>query len=196
MNIPSNYFICIDILVVLLFIIFIFVGYKKGFLYELFSLIYTLASTIASWFLAPVFASLYPLIKLKNLTNDQMIIANFVNLEVILNTIAYFVIIFLVLKICYIVLSLLFKSINKVPIVGGFNRILGALMGIVNAAIITLFISMILSMPLIENGDEVKKNTVFAYINTYGEKAMSYIVENVDLNHIKSEFKDFDINCR
>lgn len=195
MNISSDLFIFIDIIVAFIFLSFVIVGFKKGLLFEVFSLVYTLASIVVAWFLSPVLANLYPIIKLKDLTNDMQIIVEFVNLEVLLNTVAYFVISFLVLKLCYILLAVILKGINKVPFVGGFNRIFGAIIGGVNSLIIIFILSMLLSTPIIKNGDEVKQNTVFKYIDTYSSKALNYIVNNSSFEHIKDEFDDFDVKA-
>lgn len=194
MIVPSSYFIFIDIAIVAMFICFIIVGYSKGFVYEVLSLLYTAISIVASWFLAPIFASMYPLVKLENLNTQAELLSRFINLDVILNTVIYFVLIFIIFKILYILLSLIFKGMNKLPVLGTINKILGAVIGILNATIVTIFLSLLLTMPIFKNGNEIKNNTIFKYINNYSDEAITLIVQNVDLNHIKQQFKDFDIN--
>lgn len=194
MIVPSSFFIFIDIAIVAMFICFIIVGYSKGFVYEVLSLLYTAITIVASWFLAPIFASMYPLVKLENLNTQAELLSRFINLDVILNTVIYFVLIFIIFKILYILLSLIFKGMNKLPVLGTINKILGAVIGILNATIVTIFLSLLLTMPIFKNGNEIKNNTIFKYINNYSDEAITLIVQNVDLNHIKQQFKDFDIN--
>ena len=194
MIVPSSFFIFIDIAIVAMFICFIIVGYSKGFVYEVLSLLYTAISIVASWFLAPIFASMYPLVKLENLNTQAELLSRFINLDVILNTVIYFVLIFIIFKILYILLSLIFKGMNKLPVLGTINKILGAVIGILNATIVTIFLSLLLTMPIFKNGNEIKNNTIFKYIKNYSDEAITLIVQNVDLNHIKQQFKDFDIN--
>ena len=194
MIIPESSFVYIDIAIVAMFICFIIVGYSKGFVYEVLSLLYTAISIVASWFLAPIFASMYPLVKLENLNTQAELLSRFINLDVILNTVIYFVLIFIIFKILYILLSLIFKGMNKLPVLGTINKILGAVIGILNATIVTIFLSLLLTMPIFKNGNEIKNNTIFKYINNYSDEAITLIVQNVDLNHIKQQFKDFDIN--
>lgn len=193
MNVPSNYFIFIDIFVVLIYLIFIIVGYKKGFLYELLSLVYTAGSLIVSWLLSPVLASIYPIIKLENSSAEIELLSKFVNLDAILNTIIYFVIIFLILKLFYFVLALIFKGMNKIPVIGKFNQILGSIVGILNATLITLTLSLLLTLPVIKNGSEIKNNTIFKYVSKYTDTIVTYVIDNVDLDHIKQEFDEFDV---
>lgn len=195
MRVSSEYFIYIDIAIALIYIALIIIGYKKGFLYELVSLVYTGVSIVIAWFLSPVLASLYPIINYQdNVVESMQLINKLVDLNPILNTIIYFVIIFLVLKVFYFILALLIKGINKIPVIGKFNQILGIFAGILNATIIVLALSMLLSLPAIDNGNEIKNGTVFKYIDIYSKNIMSYVVENVDLNNIKQQFTNFDVD--
>ena len=193
MNIPNNYFLFINVGIIAIYLLFIFIGYKKGFLFELVSLIYTGVSALIAWFLAPVLGGVYPIVKLDNLSDDAKLVSKFVNLEAITNTVIYFVIIFLILKLFYWVIALLLKSLNKIPVIGKFNQILGALAGIVNATIIVLILSTLLNLPVFENGKQIKEETFFGYIHEYSQTGLSYILDNVDLSHIQQQFKDFDI---
>lgn len=194
MTIPSNYFIYIDIFIGFIYFIFIIIGYKKGFLFELLSLLYTTISALVSWFLAPILASLYPILNINNINAETQILTKFIDLSTILNTLIYFVIVFLLLKLFYIVLAFVLKGVNKVPVIGKFNQILGIFAGIFNATLITLVLSMLLTLPVFSNGNEIKNNTVFKYVSTYSDKLLTYVVENVNLDNIKQHFDNFDID--
>ena len=172
----------------------IIIGYNKGFLYEIVNLAYTAIALAVSWFVSPVFAKLFPLIDLDKVSSETKLINNLFNLNELINTIAYFVIIFLLLKILYIFISLLVKSLNKIPVIGGFNKILGGVFGIFNATIITLFISILLSLPLFKNGNQVKENTILKYINNTSEEVLTYIAEKVGESNLDNNSEDFDID--
>jgi len=194
MNISSNLFLYINIFIAILYLFLIIIGYKKGFIYELVSLAYTAISVMISWFLAPVLGKLYPIVKLSNTNIEAQLVSKFVNIDAILNTILYFIIVFVILRIFYIVLSFLLKGMNKIPVIGKFNQILGGLMGIVNATIISLVLSFLLSLPVFKNGEEVRKNTVFKYITKYSDKLVTYAVDNLNLDNIDNYFDNFDID--
>lgn len=195
MKVSSDYFIYIDIAIALIYLLLIIIGYKKGFLYELISLLYTGISLLASWFLAPILASLYPIVNYEDhIVESMQTISKLIDLNPILNTAIYFVIVFLVLKLIYWILALLIKGINKIPVIGKFNQILGIFAGILNATIITLALSMLLSLPVIDNGKEIKDGTVFKYVDEYSQNVMNYFIENVDLNRFKHQFEDFDVD--
>ena len=194
MSIPNNCFIYINALIVLIYLIFIIIGYKKGFLFELISLIYTAVSIVISWFLAPVFAGMFPIVILSNMNVEAQLVSKLINIDVISNTVIYFVAIFFILRLFYFLISLLLKGMNKLPVIGKFNKILGGLFGIVNATFVTIMFSMLLNLPIIDNAVEVRNNTFFKYISEYSDTALSYIVENVDLDGIKAKFDSFDID--
>lgn len=194
MSIPSNCFIYINALIVLIYLTFIIIGYKKGFLFELISLIYTAVSIVISWFLAPVFAGMFPIVILSNVNVEAQLVSKLINIDAISNTVIYFVAIFFILRLFYFLISLLLKGMNKLPVIGKFNKILGGLFGIVNATFVTIMFSMLLNLPIIDNAVEVRNNTFFKYISEYSDTALSYIVENVDLDGIKAKFDSFDID--
>lgn len=191
MLIPENCFIFINIFIVLLYIAFIVFGYLKGFIFELVSLIYTAASLFIAWLISPVLANLHPILKLSDIYKEEMIITKIVNIDQIMNTFIYFVLVFVALKIAYIVISLIVKSLNKVPVLGTVNKLLGAILGIVNATLVTLVISILFTLPLFKNGQEVRKNTALCYVDKYSNALISFVVDNLNID-IDSSSIDFD----
>lgn len=193
MSIPNSYFLYIDILIVLIYLIFLFIGYKKGFLFELVSLVYTALTTFISWLLAPVLAVSYPIILFSEMNAETELISKLVNLDAVSNTVIYFVILFLIFKLLYLFVAFILKGMNKLPVIGKFNKVLGCLFGIINATIVTIMLSMLLQLPIIENSNEVINNTIFRFINEYSNNAIHFIVENVDLSSVKSKIDNFDV---
>ena len=193
MEIPSNLYIYIDLFIALIFVVFIIIGYKKGFLLSLLSLFYSFLAVIASWFLSPVFAKMYPLVKLENLDEKAQILAKLVDINNILNNAIYFVLIFLVLKLFYFVLGLILKKMNKIPVIGKFNQILGAICGILNAIIVTIVLSLLFTLPIIKNGKSVINGTVFKYVNKCSEKIIGVAIDNIDFEQLKSQIQGIDI---
>lgn len=200
MVIPESFFIFISIFIIALYIALMIIGYNKGLLYELVSLAYTGLSLGLAYFAAPVLASLFPLIDMKNIAKDMAILVDLLNLNEILNIVAYFLIIFLLLKIVYIFISILVKSLNKIPVIGKVNKSFGALFGIINATIITLVITMLLSLPLFKNGNEVKEKTILKYVNSLSQDVLTFITSrisektiaegiNLDIEAYRIEFK-------
>lgn len=196
MNIPKEFFIYINIFIIALYLVFIFIGYKKGFLYELISLLYTGLALGAAWFVSPVLASVFPIVDLGQVSGEQyQMISTMLNLNSIVNIVIYFLLTFLVLKLLYVFISLLLKSMNKIPVVGKFNQILGAVFGFVNATLIILSLSMLCSLPILKNGEEIKNGTILKFITSYSDQALNYVMKQVGNNSLSQEVTDFDIEA-
>lgn len=172
----------------------IIIGYCKGFVYALVNFAYTALCIAIAWFLSPVFANSYPIIKLEDVYEDAKLLTKLININPLINMIIYFVIIFLVLKLFYLFLAIVLKGLNKIPVIGKFNQILGAFAGIFNATLITIALSILLSLPIFRNGKEVKEKTMFKIVNSYTTKVINYVVDNFDLNKFKVKIDDFDID--
>ena len=199
MEIQQNYFLYINIAIIIIYLVFILIGYLRGLLYEVVSILYSSLALYVSWIISPVLANLYPILSLKNIYEDD-VVTNLFNFDPILNTIIYFVIVFIVLKIFYIIISLILKGFNKLPIIGKVNKILGAIFGIVNGTIVTLILSMFFTLPIFKNGDEVVEKTLFKFVKSYSNIAINFIVDNVkidpnsielDVDTVRLEFKNW-----
>ena len=194
MTIPQNYFIFITLGILLIYLVMIIIGYTKGFVYELVSLVYTVFALLAAWFISPILADHYPIIRLEKIYNDANAISKFLNLDPILNMIAYFVIVFLVLKVLYLLISLIVKSLNKIPVIGKINKVFGGLYGIINATLITFGISLFFTLPIFKNGNEVREKTILKLTDRYTKKALAFISDNADFDKMKKNFEDYDID--
>jgi len=186
MNIPSQAFIFINILVVIVYVSCVITLYKKGFLYGIFKLLSTIGALILAWILAPVLQSLFTFIKLKDTYTQSLII--------ILNTIIWFIILFILIKIVCLFFAPLLKKVSKIPVLGSVNKIGGILIGIIDATIVILIMSMLLKTPLIKNPQEVKQGTYIKYVDNLTSKGIELIVDNVDLTKIKENVSDFDVD--
>ncbi len=192
MVVSQDYFIFISVFIIAIYLLMIFLGYKKGFLSELLSLCYAAASIFAAWLVSPVFADLFPLFDIGKVSEKYELIGKLIDLNSLLNTAAYFLIVFLLLKLAYLFISLVVRSVNKIPVIGGFNRLLGAALGFVNATLIVLALSMLLSTPLIANGKAIREHTILKYIGEYTDEAFSYVVDVISENKIDKTAEGFD----
>ena len=192
MSVPENSYLYINLFILAIYVFLMIIGYMKGFLYQVINIIYTVLSLAVAWFVSPVLAELFPLISIETIDEQYKLLNSLFNLDRLLNTAAYFVIVFLLLKILYIFISLITKSLNKIPVLGKVNKVLGMIAGILNATIIVFALSMLLSLPLFKNGREVKENTVFKYIEKYTNNAISFIAEKIVV--YKGDLKDVDID--
>lgn len=186
MIIPNEYFIYINILIALIYIVIGIISYRNGFLVQLITFIYNGLALFVSWFLAPIIASRLPLV------NNNML-GNFVGIAPFVNILIYFLLIFIVLKLLYLLINPLLKKVSKIPIIGGLNKIGGLIFGFINATLIIILLSILLNTSIIKNGKEIKENTILKYFDNVTSMVVDYFKENVKIDDIEEQFNDLDI---
>lgn len=184
MVISSAYFTYLNLALIILYLAFVVIGYKNGLILQIVDLVYNILALFIGYFLAPILASHFPIVKL-----DEVYMA--LKLNVLMDTLIYMIIVFILLKLLYLIIKPLFGFVSKIPLIGFVNDIGGALMGIVNATIVVLLFCMLLNTPLFKNGNEVKEKTYLKTINGLSYKALEFSMDHFDF---QIEFKDFDID--
>lgn len=184
MVISSAYFTYLNLALIILYLAFIVIGYKNGLILQIVDLVYNILALFIGYFLAPILASHFPIVKL-----DEVYMA--LKLNVLMDTLIYMIVVFILLKLLYLIIKPLFGFVSKIPLIGFVNDIGGALMGIVNATIVVLLFCMLLNTPLFKNGNEIKEKTYLKTINGLSYKALEY---SMDHFKFENEFKDFDID--
>ena len=184
MVISSAYFTYLNLVLIILYLAFVVIGYKNGLILQIVDLVYNILALFIGYFLAPILASHFPIVKL-----DEVYMA--LKLNVLMDTLIYMIIVFILLKLLYLIIKPLFGFVSKIPLIGFVNDIGGALMGIVNATIVVLLFCMLLNTPLFKNGNEIKEKTYLKTINGLSYKALEY---SMDHFKFENEFKDFDID--
>ena len=185
MLIPEEYFLFINVAVILIFIIFAVFSYNRGMLLQIISLGYTALSVFVAWFLAPILAVRLPIVKLETLYNLY-------DVNPLVNSLVYFIIIFIAMRILYLFIAPLFKSLSKVPFLGSVNKFGGLIIGIINAFIVVILVSLLLSTPLVKNGQEVKENTIFKYAEKISDYAVKLTVDHLNFDALKEKISGFN----
>ncbi len=187
MVISSSYFIYVNLVLLILYLTSLIVGYKNGLILQIVDLIFNIVALFVAYFISPILASHFPLVKL-----DEVYMA--LNLNTLIDMLIYIVIVFLILKIIYILIKPLFASVSKIPLVGFVNRIGGALVGIINATIIVLLFCMLLNTPIFKNGQDIKNGTYLKVVNNLSYKALEFSMDHINIDLISKEIKDFNID--
>lgn len=181
----------VNVVILLIYLISVVIAYKNGFLYEVLGLFINLIILFLSYLLAPLLASKISLINID--VSAYPILAIF-NLNELFNKIIFFVLIFFVLSIFGYLIKSLFKSVSKIPFLGFFNRILGIVVGFINATIITLLLSLLVSLPFVNNGKQIKEKSLFKYVNVITNKALLSLSDYIDLDSLSNNIEGLDIN--
>lgn len=184
----------IDIAVILIYLAFFFLGVHRGFLYQIITLIASVASFFVSWRYHELFAD-YAEIWPRSLTPMQdTLFADILYQK--MNQVVWFVLLFLILKLMFAIVSQLFKGLQEVPILRQINGIFGGLLGLVISTIWVLVFSVFLNTPVITNGQMVKEQTLVGLVIQESKKVSAEFggPENAGevLNYIYTSAQELD----
>jgi len=156
----------INVIVGLIFVLCFVRGWRHGFVRMIISLIGTIASLYGAWVLAPIVQKqieLWP--KTWTPMNDSVLSGM---IYPVFNQIAWFFLLFLIFKLIFFVLDKIFKLLQKVPVFKQIMEILGGLIGIIEAFIWCMILSLILCTPLFTNGQDAINESILSTIqNTH-----------------------------
>jgi uncharacterized membrane protein required for colicin V production len=163
MEISSTWMVWVNVLLIVGFILMIYIGYKTGLLLQLFSLLSMIVKLVLAWMFSPILARVFVFYEpdlgvLENSALDDLITQN-------INTIIWFVVLYLVLSIAFLFLKPLIKGVGKLPIIKTFNQLAGMLFGAIKFFIYTIILIFLLQTPLFANGEEVIEQTWLDPIN-------------------------------
>ena len=162
-TVAENWYLPINIAVVVAFLLFILIGAKKGFLLMIVSLLGTAVSFIGAWFFAGILADyirLWPR-SWAILQNTKLAAASWQ----FMNHICWFLTLFLVLRIITGFITMICRGLQDVPIIKQISVILGGALGAAEAMLFVLVFSIALNSPLFENGAMAVENTMVSKIN-------------------------------
>ncbi|MBQ9048800.1 MAG: CvpA family protein [Solobacterium sp.] len=177
-HIPESFYFYTNIAVGVLYLFFLISGYRRGFLLSVVTVIGSVMSFLAAWRYSPVaneYLRLYP----RELTPMQdTLMAD--QVYVFVNQIAWFLIIFLVLKLVFFLIGRIAEGLQKVPVIRQISGILGAGLGAVVATFWVLAFCVVLNTPVFDNGRALKNNSCLHVISDTARAAVSELGVPVD----------------
>ena len=166
-TLQENWAIYFSAFVVIFFILKAAQGYNTGILRRLIGLVGSIISYWIAWILCGVFAKYINIISVKSLglsgTPFEAIAKTYVN------QIAWFILLFLVLRILFFVVDRIAKGVHKVPGLHAVSALLGAAFGILEAFVWMVVITVLLHTPLFKNGSYIVENSLIKQVNQVTE---------------------------
>ena len=166
-TLQENWAIYFSAFVVIFFILKAAQGYNTGILRRLIGLVGSIISYWIAWILCGVFAKYINIISVKSLGLDgtpfEAIAKTYVN------QIAWFILLFLVLRILFFVVDRIAKGVHKVPGLHAVSAILGAAFGVLEAFVWMVVITVLLHTPLFKNGSYIVENSLIKQVNQVTE---------------------------
>lgn len=188
-----NYlYLIVDAIIVGLFILCIIKGFKKGFVYQLINILFLFISLAIGYFVSPILSKSIPIFKFSNEDTLLNAILESIKIADLINNVIWFVIIVIGLNLIYLIIKPLFKSFSKMPVIGTFNKILGAFLGIIYAYLIVSLLVIFLSIPFFKEGKAIKDNTILKYTDTVSNLVNNYIIDNIDIENMLNDVENFD----
>ena len=166
-TLQENWAIYFSAFVVLFFVLKAAQGYNTGILRRLIGLVGSIISYWIAWILCGVFAKYINIISVKSLglagTPFEAIAKTYVN------QIAWFILLFLVLRILFFVVDRIAKGVHKVPGLHAVSALLGAAFGVLEAFVWMVVITVLLHTPLFKNGSYIVENSLIKQVNQVTE---------------------------
>jgi colicin V production protein len=166
-TLQENWAIYFSAFVVLFFVLKAAQGYNTGILRRLIGLVGSIISYWIAWILCGVFAKYINIISVKSLglsgTPFEAIAKTYVN------QIAWFILLFLVLRILFFVVDRIAKGVHKVPGLHAVSALLGAAFGVLEAFVWIVVITVLLHTPLFKNGSYIVENSLIKQVNQVTE---------------------------
>ncbi|MBQ7994341.1 MAG: CvpA family protein [Solobacterium sp.] len=162
-TVTENWYMPINIGLVVVFLLFILIGAKKGFLLMIVSMFGTIISLIGSWFFAGILADyirLWPR-KWAILQNTALAAASWQ----FMNHICWFLTLFLVLRLIFIFIEMICRGLQDVPFIKEISIALGGALGAAEAMLFVLVFSIALNSPFFNNGSAAVEKTMVGKIN-------------------------------
>ena len=166
-TLQENWAIYFSAFVVIFFILKAAQGYNTGILRRLIGLVGSIISYWIAWILCGVFAKYINILSVTSLglsgTPFEAIAKTYVN------QIAWFILLFLVLRILFFVVDRIAKGVHKVPGLHAVSALLGAAFGVLEAFVWMVVITVLLHTPLFKNGSYIVENSLIKQVNQVTE---------------------------
>ncbi|MCR5067072.1 MAG: CvpA family protein [Erysipelotrichaceae bacterium] len=161
MTLPPNSVMFINIGVIAVIVISLIIGYVKGFLWSVLKIIGLLAIIILAWILSSGLSDLIQIFPRKYAPFASTGLADLFYGKI--NTICWFLILFVAGLIILAILKPLFKVITEIPVIKGINKTLGALLSLIPAFLFIVVVTFILNSAIFANGKEIVNNSLLRY---------------------------------
>lgn len=166
-TLQENWAIYFSAFVVIFFVLKAAQGYNTGILRRLIGLVGSIISYWIAWILCGVFAKYINIISVNSLglsgTPFEAIAKTYVN------QIAWFILLFLVLRILFFMVDRIAKGVHKVPGLHAVSALLGAAFGVLEAFVWMVVITVLLHTPLFKNGSYIVENSLIKQVNQVTE---------------------------
>ncbi|MBQ1341856.1 MAG: CvpA family protein [Erysipelotrichaceae bacterium] len=189
MTIPENVIPLINLAMIARVIVAAISGYKKGFIWEVLSILGVLVSILIAWIVAPGLADVIYIFPKNYAPFNGTSVGDILYGR--LNYIVWFIIIVILLLILLHIIKPLFKAITELPVLKQINGSLGAVFSVVKIRIMFVVILYVLHSAVISNGKDIIEKSFFKYVEMASHKTMAVVsnsfYENIAIQKMISD---------
>ena len=188
-TLTEQYYTPVNIGMVVLLIVLAIVGYRKGFLLQVISFAGTIVSGWGSYILAPMLAKYIPLFP-RGLNPMEDTVLGEASYRYV-NQIAWFFLVFLLFRVVFLFLGIFAKTLQKVPVIKEFSKVIGAFTGAAEALIWMFILTIALNTPVFVNGHETVARTGLHYVRDGAQYILQeFAPEYTDIDAFGQLFED------
>lgn len=184
-SIPEKYIFFINIAILIFYCILCYKGVKSGFVSQLIDLFGTIISFFVAWRYSDIGSSYFAVIPKSIVPLQHTLFAS--EVYALANRAAWFVILFLVCKIIFFLLSKLFDGMHKIPGIKEISSLLGGIFGLLTATIWIVVISTVIRMPIFSNGNVIYRNSFLSVVNETAIKGCELLGVSTESNDLVNE---------
>lgn len=162
MIINENLMGLINAFLVILTLLLVYMGYRKGFLSKLLSVFSFLVVVFISWNIAPYLADIFQIMPTQwTLYQGSILQEFFYNY---MNQLCIFVLLVILISLVLFILKPIVLLVTKLPVISWVNALFGSLLGLVESFLLMGALVFILQTPLVKNGQQVIDGTLLSSI--------------------------------
>lgn len=174
-NITFDVYTMVNLGILVIYIVFLIRGAKKGFLLQVISALGALLSFVFAWRYAPIGMKYYNLFPSSwNPLKDTIFATQAYEW---MNRMAWFFLLFIVFKLFFLILEKLADGLQSIPVLKQVSGLLGALLGGISATIWILIACLVLNQPMISMGKDIIENTALKPISQKTTEVFTFLKE-------------------
>ena len=172
MTFPTSWIVWITPILIVWLILSLWIGYIRGLLLQLYNLLALFAAVLFAWVLSEPFAKVFTIFKPDVGAFNQTAIEELILTRI--NSALWFVILFIGISLLIMLVRPLIKAIGKIPGLKTINSFFGAVFALIGYYISVLILILLLSTPLITNGQTVVDESGLFYVKQYSSVFFDY----------------------
>lgn len=177
----------INVLTIVLVVLQIYHGYKRGMLAQLLSLLSFAAAILISYIACPVLAARFNFFNTADGDAFQAMVSS------LTNRIVWYILIFIAAKVVFNLVIHFSDIIDHIPLLGNLNRLLGAVCGFITAALYAFMLALLLKT-LLKGGSTLVEQSMLKPFNQAGNEVMVYIWENYDFKELAAKYGEENVD--